>query len=307
MKTKKRTIKVTVIVAVLLALIIAIFAMAGTTFAKYVTSQSTTNQATVAKWGYVITVDADNMFSKNYDYNSKSDQSTTLATGTTSTGASIEVASNSDSNVVAPGTTGSMSFSITGSAEVLSQITVSFTPTINSEEKYTSDVYLSGNSITDYYPIKWTLEETVNGTKNETNPVNAGKLSDVVDYLSNSSATKHADFLGTKTANTSLNYKYTLTWVWAFENTETNADKYDTVLGSISALSSKFGTSNVTTTKGVMTMPTTMPTTLDSSVTAEEKERLAELLGYTAKTTIDFNLQINVTQIQDNQTISDNS
>lgn len=50
-----------------LALILAVAATAGTTLAKYVTDASgSLTQATVANWGFTVSVDTANMFGQYY-------------------------------------------------------------------------------------------------------------------------------------------------------------------------------------------------------------------------------------------------
>ena len=51
-----------IIVTACLLLTMAILAMATLTFARYTTSDNVSKQATVAKWGYVVTVNSDNLF-----------------------------------------------------------------------------------------------------------------------------------------------------------------------------------------------------------------------------------------------------
>ena len=52
-----------IILAVILALVVLLMCIGGSTLARYITSKSTTgNQATVAKWGYVVTVETKDLF-----------------------------------------------------------------------------------------------------------------------------------------------------------------------------------------------------------------------------------------------------
>ena len=61
MKNMKRK---ALIVAVMALLLVAILAMSVSTFAKYTTTKSyTSGSAAVAKWGFVVSVQAGSMFS----------------------------------------------------------------------------------------------------------------------------------------------------------------------------------------------------------------------------------------------------
>ena len=124
MKFNKRKSLIVIAMFVLLAVLIA---MSGMTFARYISSKEVpTQSATVAKWGFVVSADADALFGSDY-------KGTTLATVVANTEEQLSVSAESAAEgqtrglVVAPGTTGSMTFSITGEAEVRAQITVSMT------------------------------------------------------------------------------------------------------------------------------------------------------------------------------------
>jgi hypothetical protein len=216
------------IVALLLALIIAIFAMAGTTFAKYVTSTSVqTNSATVAKWGYVVSADATDLFSSKYDAKTTNDK-------TYAEKGDNGVAISSSANVVAPGAKGEMTFSVEGQAEVLSKLTIAVDTTTLSNISLTKaavgeegkEGYVAAE---DYYPITWTLTKV--DTKNTGDDYNwtktFTKLADVATQLNSESKTIDV--------GTEINQNYTLSWVWEFDNTSTNknANLYDTNLGLI--------------------------------------------------------------------------
>ena len=212
---RKNNRKTAVIVALLLTLI-ALMCFGGYTFSKYVTSGSGTGTAQVAKWGYTIEVDGSNLFGKNYKFDGVSSKATTDDTGLT-------VMASGDYNVIAPGTTGSMTFKIKGQAEVKALIAMGITP-----EK---DVVLKmkkadGKEIV-YNPVKWTLKKNgvvMTGAGNTT-------LADVANHF-------HSDpVLGVKEAGTVVEKTiYELSWAWAFEGTGTfegvTVDELDTILGT---------------------------------------------------------------------------
>ncbi len=214
MKDKKRLS----IICVAVLLLVAVIGMSAYTFAKYVTSASVTSQsATVAKWGFVVSANADDLFGSDYT-------GTGLATKVEGDGISV----NSNNATVAPGTTGSMTFSISGTAEVLAQLTVTATGT---------DVSLTkgeGEDAQTYNPIKWTLKKgntvvsAVIDNKNVT--FENATLATVLTYLGSIKETITAGQASSHAGD------YTLTWAWAFENTESgidglSANEADTLLG----------------------------------------------------------------------------
>lgn len=110
---RKNNRKTAVIVALLLALV-ALLCFGGYTFSKYVTSGKGSGTASVAKWGYTANVDTTKLFGEEYKYDAA--KTASIVNGT---GANLTVkADTAGRNLVAPGTTGSMTFKIGGKAEV---------------------------------------------------------------------------------------------------------------------------------------------------------------------------------------------
>ena len=179
--------------------------MGGQTFAKYITTtQTETQQATVAKWGFVASINATGMFKDKY------------ATDTEpADGEDDGVSVKASEAKVAPGTSGSMKIVFSGSAETDAKVTFNTTGTW-------SDVYLSDGSKT-YYPVKWTLQD---GTK--TPEVKNGTLADVKTALEENSGYYNA-------GDDAIGKDYTLSWVWDFnvagnievKNFATTADQTD--------------------------------------------------------------------------------
>lgn len=211
----------------LVAVLMSTCAISGT-FAKYVTSDTASDTARVAKWGVVVSADG-SLFSNTYLTTTNTPGG---ADGDDNTGLSVE---SSDGKVVAPGTknTDGITFSITGTPEV----DVSIAVTLNEGNKRVflkdgtyedmttgdTDTYPLGSV---YEPIKFTLTQTKENGSAETK-VNKGTFADLTNAL-NAIADAHVD------ANTNLGEiygTYTITWEWA---TETD-DKADTILGSIAA------------------------------------------------------------------------
>lgn len=211
---RKNNRKTTVIIALLLALI-AILSFGGYTLSKYVTSGGSTGKAQVAKWGYTMEIDGSNLFGKNYKFDSVASKVTKDTTGLT-------VKASGDYNVIAPGTTGSMTFTIEGQAEVKALIAMGIEP----KKDVTLKMQKAGGGEIVYNPVKWTLKKNgdeVTGAINTT-------LHDVA-------GTFHSDpVVGTKKPGAVLGKTtYELVWTWAFEGTGTfegvTADELDTILG----------------------------------------------------------------------------
>lgn len=221
---KSRNKKTIAIVALLLVLVL-LLCLGGYTMSKYINSGSGSASASVAKWGYTVTVDTANLFGENYKGN--------VVDNVTADAAQLEVKSSSTgTNVVAPGTTGSMTIKVEGKAEVASKLTISV------KDGYT-DVALNLGEST-YNPVKWTLN---NGTTDE---VDGGTLADVVTALKKTE---------TYNPGQEVSVNYTLSWTWAFSGAFDgyNADVLDTALGQIangtavsSVVNSEGATVNVT-------------------------------------------------------------
>ena len=215
--TQKKDNRKSVFVIALLLLLVAVIGFGGYTLSKYVTKKSESGSASVAKWGYNIDVKADKLFGTDYKFETNNSTVTTA-------GAGVTVKSSDVNNRVAPGTTGFMTFEVTGKAEVLSQIKISIADTDFSDVvlKYTEG---KDTTVKTYAPVKWTLK------KGDETLVDGKTLADVKTALGNLYKTSTA-------VNTEINDKYTLSWVWAFETGEDNDQKaennhLDTLLGMI--------------------------------------------------------------------------
>ena len=214
---RKNNKKITVIIALLLALI-AILSFGGYTLSKYVTSGGSTGKAQVAKWGYTMEIDGSNLFGKNYKFDDKASKGTKDTTGLT-------VKASGDYNVIAPGTTGSMTFTIGGQAEVKALIAMGITP----EKDITLKLKKADGQEIVYNPVKWTLKKNgkvITGLENKTLIDVAGAFHDMTSNPV-SSVKKPGEVLEETT--------YELIWAWAFEGTDTftgiTADELDTILG----------------------------------------------------------------------------
>ena len=197
-----------------MVLMVALIAgMGAFTYSRYITSGTTGSQnATAAKWGFVVNVDATNLFSKKYALPTGA-ASGSLAQVTTSTDDTIAVNATGDTSVVAPGATGSMTISVSGSAEVKSKLTI------------TNSGIKTEFGFPDYHPIKWTLTKTApdggTGTPKPQTLVDQGTLEFVLTKLESSE---------TFNAGTSYDVTYTITWEWPLgSDNDTNAK--DTLIG----------------------------------------------------------------------------
>ncbi len=205
------------LIIISMALLLAVvLAMSGVTFAKYITvDEGNKDTATVAKWGWTLSADASTLFSTKYDDN--------LAAVTTADGTGTLVISTrvdtegAAQEVVAPGTSGKMTFSIHNSTgekntEVRTKVDVKATG---------SDVTLVQDGKANYLPLNWVL-------KNGENEVVNGELSEVVAYLNAMTATVEPNAVYTYAGD------YELSWEWVDDGQGTN-DVDDTLLGSIAA------------------------------------------------------------------------
>ena len=189
-----------ILVAVAMVLMIALVAgMGAMTYSKYITTSTTDSPtATAAKWNYVISANATNLFGTEYKEGTDAD---TVAT--TNEDGTVVVKSTADAKVVAPGTSGSMTITVGGESEVLAQFKVSIAAT--------SEIQFDG-----YYPIKWKF----NGNTYD----NIAALNTALSALTAKAQWDTNAFKFTSTT-------YTISWEWAFngENDATNVK--DTLIG----------------------------------------------------------------------------
>ncbi len=202
------------------------------TFAKYVTSDKSEDSARVAKFGVTVTM-ADN---SNFDMDYKTDEKS----GTDPYNATLSVSAASDArkNVVAPGTgstnanvstDGKLVFSIAGTPEVATRITIEMT-----EDE---EIFIKKADGSSYIPVVWTLKQVgdAEGKITEQSPVELkkGTLSEIKTFLNEYSGTVYQP-------NTNLGAKFELTWEWAFQTGEDDNEKaandiLDTCLGDLAA------------------------------------------------------------------------
>lgn len=187
-------------------LLIAAIAFGAYTYSKYVSSRKGQDSATVAAWGYTVTVGngTDNSFGFSQYYGADGEAD---ADGTNAVIAGI----TSDKNVVAPGAKGSTTITISGYAEVDAELSVVV------EDSF-SDIYIEMTADGQtpatlyYFPVLFSLSDG-DSLNIENQP-----LANVVAALEDLSAELPSS---TSTAGTTTTY--TLSWAWAFEGTADSA------------------------------------------------------------------------------------
>lgn len=211
----------------LLVLCLMTTCVIGATLAKYVTANTTTDQARVAKWGVQVSAATPATFNTSYTQTESGEGVPAMT-----------VVSSDSKKVVAPGTSGdAAAFSITGTPEVAVRITFAMTVTSDvmlGQGDYTDINGSTVNVANDYYPVKFTLND---GTSNV---VNGGKLTDVEAYLEG-----HPIIVAANVSLATVTYK--LSWEWAFDEGAGVNDKADTLLGDIEAGEVSKGSNTVST------------------------------------------------------------
>lgn len=213
-------------------LLIAAIAFGAYTYSKYVSDASGSGKATVAKWGFNMSI-TDNSANGGDAFGFANDYSSSGTAQNSAEGAVIS-ASTESTNIVAPGASGGLSFTIgNGTSEVQAKFTASLT---RSDSIYLT---ITGSDSTTYrfYPIVYTMGETT-GFDNVANTINA---------LSKDSITPGQKIVETDTT-------YDIKWEWAFEATDITLenqaddpaadltisdrdiiDQLDTILGKLAA------------------------------------------------------------------------
>lgn len=230
-------------------LLIAAIAFGAYTYSKYVTSDEGQDSATVAAWGYTVTVGngTDNGFgfSQYYGADGVADAD----------GASAVIAGiTSDKNVVAPGAHGSTTITISGYAEVDAELSVVVADSF-------SDIYIemtaSGQTpgTLYYFPVLFSLESDDDQFTDITNQ----PLANVVAALEGLN-----EELQSSTSTTGTTTTYTLSWAWAFEGTAESAGQPQNTLW----VSDGDGTYSVHSTKITAADVDKLDTSLGQAVTS---------------------------------------
>ena len=197
------------IVLIMLAiLLIAAIAFGAYTYSKYVTSKEGSTSATVAKWGFTVTMLSDDSTAgDNFGFSQYYEADGTAAE------AAADIIDGTEGKVVAPGTKGSFTFSVSGTAEVQAKIVADLT--------VTSDVALvmekKGESTTNftYNPVRFTLSKA--GESNQYTAVEGGSNITLKEL-----ETKVNELFNNVTVNPGEEVKnagtYKIEWAWAYES-----------------------------------------------------------------------------------------
>ena len=273
---KTRRNKRIMIVAAIFVLLAAILCLGGVTFAKYVSKGGGKAQATVAKWGCVVTADVDNLFFDAYNNDN------TKATWATPTGNGIKISADTQNNkLVAPGAKGSMTITVGGKAEVASFMT--FTEGTLNDISLKYDAYTpEGEGAAavpagTYNPIKWTLKKGSAEVAGATKTTLAACLTALkTDLGFTGAATQSAvKAPGEAWGNADGTVKtFTLTWEWAFDNTATlsKADVFDTALAAYIAETDSEKKADILTNAGCVADGLSTTLSVDFSITIEQSQ-----------------------------------
>ncbi len=205
----------------LIAVLMSTCAISGT-FAKYVTSDSATDTARVAKFGVKIVAENNTLFLKDY---AKEDDN---FTGTYS----VSSGTGDKDFVLAPGTQGK-----------LTEITLAGTPEVAVDVKFVATMTLSDNWLVEvdevdkfYCPVVFTIgTETVSGLDYDNADGFIAAVEEKIEaYSAKYDPNKDLSEITNGTA-------FDISWKWLFEGDNSGekikqTDVYDTVLGDAAAL-----------------------------------------------------------------------
>lgn len=232
---QKKDNRKSIFVIGLLLLLVAVIGFGGYTLSKYVTEKKETGSASVAKWGFTVSADAKNLFGKEYKW----DGANSTVNG--DKGITVKANTSTTDNIVAPGTTGSMTFTIGGTAEVKAAVAINMTVTKDVVLKYTVG---EDTDVKVYNPVKWTLK------KGENKLVENSTLAAIADEL-NKAVYDETINPGAAYTNAAT---YTIEWVWDFDaNGVGTNDELDTFLGTIASAPSTTTYGNYTKAEGTST------------------------------------------------------
>ncbi len=284
---KTRGNKKILVVLAMLFLLIAIFAIGGYTFAKYITSTSApSNQATAAKWGFVVSADTTGLFSEQYKQGN--------VVTSTETGVDVKVETAATNNLVAPGTKGSMTITIGGKAEVASKITFALkdkdgaavtTKDIKLERAENTGAAVSAKS---YAPVVWMVKKGANPLATAGSATTLAACLTAIETDINSLVTDGDTFIAPNTEITTTTY--TLSWEWAFHTSDEN-DELDTIIGYAAMSAGTYGNYVVATGTDSVTVTDNRGTTVGATATDDD-------ITYTVNKDIVFAIALTIEQVQ---------
>lgn len=193
--------------AVMLMCVLLTTSVVGGTFAKYVTSDSDTDIARVAKWGVNVEVVVDGAFATEYNAKSAVNDHDGNAIAHT------VVSADNSKNVLAPGTHGVL----------LATATISGSPEVAVNVKKEATLTLTGWEVDGAYycPIVINVDGTDIAGMHYSSAADFSAA--VVAALNNSVNIS---------ANNNLAETHTVTWKWLFEDGIGQTDEKDTKLGT---------------------------------------------------------------------------
>ena len=280
------------LILIALLLIVAV-AFGAYTYSRYVSRQQGTGSATVATWGYSVEIKntnttatpTDNDFF--YQYYDSADGST--VTGVADDGGNTIIAGTNAEGYVAPGVSGSLTFSVTGKAEVSAVVDV----VLDNVQDVALVVTPTSSGTTFYYlPVVFTL--TDNSTTKLINSPVIGSLAKVSAALETAFGTGKV-IPATNTAD--INYSFELKWAWAFTNSSATLYSDTTLTTAYSGITlSQDDIDLLDTAIGQLTADTdgSIPVTISSTNYG------CKLLNQ--HNSIEFELAVSATQVQDNST-----
>lgn len=223
-KSERNNNRKTAVIVMLLIALIALLCFGGYTFSKYVTSGKGSGTASVAKWGYTASVDTSKLFGEEYKYDAAKTASTVDGTG-----ANLTVkADSTGGNRVAPGTAGSMTFTVGGQAEVRALLSMGID--VHTYKDVVLKIKKTGDTdYTEYHPVKWTLK------KGETTVAENVTLKKIAETIHDEAINKM--YVPNEKLDSTT---YELSWAWVFENNgetvlDLSINQVDTILGQMAA------------------------------------------------------------------------
>ena len=205
--------------SIMMVLVLMTSSVISGTFAKYVTADTATDNARVAKWGVTVTA-TDSAFGKYYYSEANGNAIHTEYVASTDT-----VKSSNGDNVVAPGTNGNMAtIALAGTPEV--DFNVKFEGKFSIGNKWTDGTGYYCPLVVKVAKLDGTVT-TINGLDCTDAADFAGKVNDAIAACTFDA--KAGTDLDTLEANACQ-----IAWEWPFSTSEAN-DKKDTYLGDQAA------------------------------------------------------------------------
>lgn len=204
------------IASVLMVAVLLSTCAISSTFAKYVSSDSATDTARIAKWGVEVTATGNDAFALKYD-NEAHPNGTKVVSATTT------VTENDNGKVIAPGTNGTLgTISISGTPEVMVDVSVGAELTLTGWDIDESD------SIDEYCPIIF----TVNGQTYKIGDDGINTIAQLI-YAVEQACTRTGDDVAANTPLTGYDINVSWSWPIGSDDIADQIHKKDTALGDL--------------------------------------------------------------------------